>query len=223
MRPFLGFATAGLAAALLMAAPSEAATITVTLSGVVLSGTDSAGYLGAPGGDLGGKAFSLVQTIDTTENGGIYLSPSGYEWRVTGSGATVFTIGSTALGPFPTSKGTLFRSDGGALLNGFNNNGHGGYVGGGLESFYNVSFYTDPDPTFRLDYTDAGPAYGSFTFRIAQEEFLGPSALNANLALQSWSTTMVVPEPATWAMMLLGFATAGVMLRRPNNQPTMRS
>jgi hypothetical protein len=212
MRQVFSFAAAGLAAALVMSSPVQAATITVTLNGVVSSGTDTAGYLGAPGADLAGRAFSLVQTIDTTQFGGEILDPSGREWRVTGSGATTFAIDSNKLGPFSTSRGTLFRSNGRALLNGFNDHG-GGDAGGGLQSFFNVSFQTEEDPTFRLDETDSGPATANFTFRIAQDEFLGPSAFNANLVLQSWSTTMVVPEPATWALLILGFGGVGAMLR----------
>ncbi|WP_068875527.1 MULTISPECIES: PEPxxWA-CTERM sorting domain-containing protein [unclassified Phenylobacterium] len=50
---------------------------------------------------------------------------------------------------------------------------------------------------------DAGAGMDSFTFNM-------PGLSNAAL----YSTGVAVPEPATWAMMIMGFGAAGALLRR---------
>lgn len=200
MRQVFSFAAAGLAAALVMSSPSEAATITMTLSGVVSSGTDYAGFLGAPGVDLTGTTFDVVQTFEPEL---IVLGPYGLEYRSIGPTTVVFTIGSHTFEKWVDGRGPLFRTDGGVT-------GYANGVGGGLYGsvIFDVGFQ---DPTFGLDETDSGPVTGVASVSIynAQSVLL----LGANLAPTRWSTTMVVPEPATWALLILGFGGVGAMLR----------
>lgn len=53
-----------------------------------------------------------------------------------------------------------------------------------------------------------GGAAGSFT-----AEIVAAHAFNAQAAIPSVNATTPVPEPATWAMMLIGFGAVGSMLR----------
>jgi hypothetical protein len=200
MRQIFSFAAAGLAAALVMSSPSEAATITMTMSGVISSGTDFSGLLGAPSGDLTGATFDVVQTFEPEL---IVLGPYGSEYRSIGPTTVLFTIGSHTFEKWVGGAGPLFRTAGG--VTGHANGGGGGLYGSVI---FNLGFQ---DPTFGLDETDSGPVTGAASVSIYDVQ--STLRLNANLAPTHWSTTMVVPEPATWALLILGFGGVGAALR----------
>lgn len=66
---------------------------------------------------------------------------------------------------------------------------------------------SDPLSTYTFDFTTSG---GQLVFTQ-----LGPSNQMGNILDDvSLTSLAVVPEPATWAMMILGFGSAGAMLRR---------
>ena len=46
-----------------------------------------------------------------------------------------------------------------------------------------------------------------------------PDANDDGFKLKAITVTSAVPEPATWAMMLVGFGLAGASLRRRNRRP----
>jgi hypothetical protein len=76
----------------------------------------------------------------------------------------------------------------------------GGTHTGNLQAFTNAPFFVDPIASFQ---NAAGSAFSI--------EITGPSS------------TPTVPEPSTWAMMLLGFAGIGFMAyRRKQNGPALR-
>jgi hypothetical protein len=63
--------------------------------------------------------------------------------------------------------------------------------------FLTVSGLNFTSPYVRLEITNQGPGYGTFSF-VDEVKFAGGA----------------VPEPTTWAMMLMGFFGLGAMLRR---------
>ena len=67
-------------------------------------------------------------------------------------------------------------------------------------------------------YTDRYVNSSSFSFPSTTNSFAGGAWLGANF---DFGAAAAVPEPATWAMMLLGFGAIGVALRRPRQQATV--
>ncbi len=80
----------------------------------------------------------------------------------------------------------------------------GGYSSGDYDTF-SQTFATTPDETYLLtfDFT-----IDSFPQLSALSEFLGSSS--SALLVTTSASVVSVPEPSTWAMLLLGFAGLGV-------------
>ena len=70
-----------------------------------------------------------------------------------------------------------------------------GFLNGGFPPFGNLGFNKDVDNTYRFDLTSSGNTLTTFAK-------VGEGAIGA------------VPEPSTWALMLLGFAAVGFTMRR---------
>ena len=105
-----GFVGAGIACAA-FAGPAQAALVTATITGIVLSAFDSGpngqGAFG-PAGSLNGKSFTLVYTFDDTK-GTQSIKPNYSEIRGSGSsspGTAALTIGSGSVNyPMPVQSG----------------------------------------------------------------------------------------------------------------------
>lgn len=223
--------TAG-AAALAIAAPAAAVPTTVTVTGNVMSGFDPAGTFGAAGTSLIGRAFSAIFTIDakpgSTSNETALSSYLAGRGAASPVGATL-TIGSSTYRFAGSAGGSAQVTDAA---------GKGGTDG----AFYMVDdtdlslappvdtvFYLGVD-TLRNVLTRA--ADGSYAasglsladnakghVRIANRDAttgLYGATTYADLAVTSIRAQVAsaVPEPGTWAMMVAGFAMAGVALRR---------
>ncbi|MBS0360446.1 MAG: PEP-CTERM sorting domain-containing protein [Proteobacteria bacterium] len=87
--------------------------------------------------------------------------------------------------------------------------------GGGSQTFNGADLWGNPgldtipgdgDRTHgvRVYYDFGGQEVNSITFSSGQDAF----------EADSFAGTLAVPEPATWALMIMGFGTAGAMLRR---------
>lgn len=114
--------------------------------------------------------------------------------------------------PLPTSLGYTVRNAGTNKFGAFAFSNAGGRLteGGGI-GFSDTTFSFGP-AVFITDYIRtpgvlAGEVYGN-----SGGTFFGSARLTV-------TDTLAVPEPATWAVMILGFGAAGVMLRRRRAPP----
>ena len=214
------------------AASTEASIIITTYTGTVRGGLDFTGAFG--GGDLAGDSFIAVYRTDTAvpdainDNAWDYTSISGGA-RVGTSSPTsaIVTIksGDSRLGSLAfsgsyygqTFKSILNRGGLGASIQNqtYNNDGS-------LYLFNNISGSQSTGPAFTLDpyywtpwYFDASAFgfYGNQTLATIG----GIYGLGQGVGISFVTDTVTVsavPEPATWAPMLVGFGLLGAVLRR---------
>jgi PEP-CTERM motif len=203
--------------------------VTVTYTGTV-RGTDTAGYFGTPGAYLPYIPYTATYVFNTNVPGAD--NNNGYDFS--------FTRGGTDLSaPTPSISASL-------SINGFTETVVGSYDGrlvisdrapaalGKFDAFAGASvaggqyFYNDistqdpstPFPTsfnspFSYNYNPVGQADNVGAFSIGGD----------NLTFFASTVTLVVdgvPEPSTWAMMILGFAGIGFMAYRRKNQQDTR-
>ncbi|MEZ5735103.1 MAG: PEPxxWA-CTERM sorting domain-containing protein [Novosphingobium sp.] len=209
MKAMTFFSVSASAAALLAAAPVYAAT---TISGSVtnvnvLSSDPGLVLYGSPVafadivlnsvGDMATRVVANIGTNETALNLGDDYDP--YPLSLTfGFTNPAGTTGSPLTG---TSRGQFFPS------------------GGRCDEFYVGCLRFDGPVVF-----DFGVG-GQFSVQLRDEDFAIPGNTNvtAKFTLLSESRTPAVPEPATWAMMLLGFGLIGGAMRsRKRQQPRVR-
>jgi hypothetical protein len=220
------------AAALAMAAPAAAAPATVTVTGTVMSGFDPVGTFGAAGANLAGQAFSAVFTIEAKPaSTALGTDSSAYLFGRDAASplSAALTIGSATYNFAGSFSGLARASDAAGQ--------------GGTDLLYYMVEDTDPallppdNTLFYVGFDTLRDVIGQATYgaadvaglsladnakgqvRIANRDAAtgryGASTF-ADLAVTSIRAQMAapVPEPATWAMMVTGFAMAGVALRR---------
>jgi hypothetical protein len=157
--------------------------------------------------------FTTTSPINFT-SGGLYTIG---EFINSGGGTTAVLTGAGELGH--TLGNTLFDFKGSVTVT----NGQTFTVGhdDGLTLVINgVTVVNQPLPTSfaNTPYTWTG-ASGTYAFELVYGECCGtPARLQVSLPLQT-----AVPEPSTWAMMILGFAGVGFLAYRRRNQgPVLR-
>jgi len=208
-----------LAGVLSLASSAPAATFLITYTGTISKGFDGTGLFGTRGADLAGLPYKAVYTL-TDPKPGAAIFNDGHV------GQTHGTFNTNPLTATLTIKGaiqSLDQSGRAYQRNGLNSsepdeirhevlNNFGddsdllfhSIVGGNIVS---SSDYRQP-----LSYTvrpgdSASGAFGFFTIfntRLAVGE-LAPTTV---------TIARVVPEPATWAMMIAGFGLVGATMRR---------
>lgn len=215
----------GAVAALTIAAPAAAAPTAVTVTGKVMSGIDAGGQFGVAGASLAGQPFSAIFTIDPAA--GSTLIETATSSYLAGMGAAspisaVLTIGSASYRFAGSYNGSVRVTD--AAGN------------GGTDS---TQFFVDDTDLSKMPNDNTLLSLGFDTLRnvlsspgfgavAASDLTLADNAKGvvkianrgattvADLAIDTVRADVIspVPEPATWAMMVAGFAMAGVALRR---------
>ena len=192
-------------------APACATAFSITLSGTIASGADDLGVFGAPFSPLIGEIFTIRYTIDpvsmttTTEPDGVtplyrFDNPGQMTIDITIKGRTFHFAG--------TAQGTYTKADYAAA--------------GGNPAYSKLSFnaYDGTNSLTESVTADNAPLGGLAPIPPGA---LGNSTLNLSLfqgAVRASSVTSgtvaigAVPEPASWALMIVGFGAVGMGLRR---------
>lgn len=202
-----GFKVAALAvaASFLVAHSAAAATYIATFNGTVTSGNGN-GQFASIYGSLAGKSFQAIYQWDDslgnttglgtgmeTIDGGTQLPPGTIASPVTFAS---FTIEGDTKTVNPTYRGQVYNS---TMWSAFTLSAYSA-----IDAFYlQTGIYQAGPPLGSGPFTLTGPGYGSLQFNGA----------NLQLAVTDVTVATAVPEPSTWAMMIVGFGMAGSMVR----------
>lgn len=211
-----GLASAALAVGLSSAA--SAAIVVTTYNGTIVSGQDSAGLAGAADTNLAGLSYTAVFAIDTSVNpvgGPAYTGLTPFPWELVRADSSstplisaVFTVNGTPLSLPGHESFYAVTAETVELQYGVENPGADSY-------YFNLRFSPDIPGHFATAFSASGnPSSYAFVDFYSDR---GDLELTTYMSIASVSSRVVggaVPEPATWALMILGFGSAGAMLRR---------
>lgn len=240
LRVTAGFATAAILAA---GGSAQAATVFVTYRGVVASGTDASGEFGASAPSLAGKSFTATLRLDDTRGVSFYDPPigSGFEFnrfqvapdqlriRIGGvgfdfkeeacGGSEFCTLAhSVVAAPFSGISTFYDRADAYPFgeFDEFLREEYEG-LSLGLSSTANpfVADFDYDTPLFHA-FSPGDVSSGELRIFYRTSDPLGADVIDKQVSatLVPLSVRVSVPEPATWALMILGFGAAGAVLRR---------
>lgn len=229
--------TLALCAGLLVAWPSAAGTLVTTYTGYVSSGVDNAGYWGlGSGASLAGQSFTAVFTID--DQAPTYVDQDPTYSFLEGAMLGVLTINGKSRA-FGTSPGSHYVSNDGTeqgvydyaadysqhydadldkLFSSFASlTGQANGAAGAISPDYKTPFDVSPGRYFGLQgsasFSDSSYDYatGVTTETVHWTAYLAPSRA---VSTYTPDVGIPVPEPAAWALMLVGFLGAGATIRR---------
>jgi hypothetical protein len=213
-------------------APASATIVDVKYTGVVADGSDGAGLFGPVDGNLTGQQFIVVLTFDTTKGdpGQLILSPTlnqiggtapvspALSWTVTigtghptfdGDGSGQMFAANGQSGVANQQFHSAMSGDGSVRINiGVDNSNS---ISGDIPATIDQDFFFGP-----FGASDSG--FGSFTgVSAGGQTDIGFAPMTLQYTVESGPPIEGVPEPSTWAMMLLGFAGLGYagFRRRP--------
>ena len=205
----------GTALAVFAANAADATVFTQTWTGTVFSGVDSANVFG--GGNLAGQTFVATYVFDDSIG---VVTNTGTQHSA--HGGAVYPLPTPNLSASLTIKGVTYSFVGtqyGDILalqeSGFSQvtsaaRSATAYL---TNSVYDFSVAAFADLSF--NYSGSVPSTGSGS--TGQFEYGGEKLLFKN---QTYSISAAVPEPASWAMMIGGFALVGSAMRR--KRPAVR-
>lgn len=211
-----------LASALLGAAvEAQAAKVIVTHSGHITAGTDDYGLFTAPGADLTGFAYKIVFTMDLAQTtSGVFTYPGGSEvlGYSYGPEAVSVTIAGTSRSysdPFEGYMSRAVYTPGTYVRQNFVSDTFDDTFAGG--NTFIVTQLGSDDPMFgSVDVTTP------FSYSASPGDFVGGTFYFQGdyilLADERVTSTGAIPEPASWAMMLMGFGLAGAAMRNGHRQ-----
>jgi len=212
----VSFAAAAAAVAALTLAGEAGATVSVlTFTGTVASGRDTLGFFG--GGDLAGMAFATTFTIDdavthiTTTLAGDTEMTGNIEGSTTINGRSIAGGSTDHFSLVEVFPNYIYAQTGNAQL------GFEFAIEPASNPFAGIGF-TTPLATYTLKPGDSSVAHVdtySPTFQHYGFSLITTTVTYSILPDQVETTpTVGVPEPATWALMIAGFAGVGGLLRR---------
>jgi hypothetical protein len=217
--------SAALACAVLGALLSTSAfadIVTETYTGTVSGGLDAAGLFGSKNADLLGLSYTATYVFDTAVPTAAHIS-TGNDFSTYGGG-----VNTPAVSAAMTINGHTFTTNGSfhAELDA-SNISSGSFrtyaqadpaFGSQFDNFLSTQDPAAPYPTsltspFTYTYHAVGSssAYGSFK--------IGGDSLS--LSPTTVTLTDGVPEPSTWAMMILGFVGISFMAYRRTSKPAL--
>jgi hypothetical protein len=219
-------------AAFAIAQPASAAILELTSTGTLKDGFDQSGRFGTANTDLTGMAYSLVEYFDTslglhTDRGALGDNIVGGTGSVTGApglASAILTINGISATIYGDFFSYLIASPGATST---------GYVSsqaevGNVETTASVVLNLNPTvilplysvfDTFHGDCLGADHCAGGFLFAQTSGS---PNVVHYDdhgaFVVESYDLRTLprtaVPEPATWAMMIVGFGLVGATLRR---------
>jgi hypothetical protein len=210
----------------LSVAPASAATYIGTLHGVITGGQES--YLNTFGPDivsytkdLTGGAISIDFTVDERDN---YTDPFGKFLPKYLATTISVNIPSVASG-VQTLSGTYSNDEYVYLLT-----QNIDFVGNGTDGHLTVSGSRSPTPHTpqALDFTYAGaspilaPLTGSGTTAGGLTGEFGQDLYDVTFRLTDGFVQTAAPEPASWALMILGFGAIGSAMRRQRRRIVLK-
>jgi len=230
MRTLRLFAAAALAATSLTATPALAdisAQKTSFDQGILVHGNGGAADVGTTvTGTLGGGPSapeivyfdgSTTATASTTDSNDVRLQQGAGQAELTGAVISGQTFESLQSGDI------FLSSDGGATQDGMTwiELAFTGVTAGADTITFTLSLLGEADQTFSLDVDHSPSGENKYAFLALN----GESILNLHYVIDGGTADSIrqvriipfgstVPEPSTWAMMLLGFGAAGVAMRR---------
>jgi len=215
---------ASLAGAIACAAvPAVAAEQIVSFGGTLDYGSVwGTSPFGPTGANLGGKAYNVVMSYDPTafaSIGSCGAAPStscNFFFSAALPLTATFTVDGLSQS-YTWTSGEFYLSSGGNDQFGFNFYGAAGSFSGSFGD--GNSLYPDQasvnSPVFS-DLTDLLLASGTFQFNSSGYGFGdAPSSLSASFTPSAPAVSSAsVPEPTTWALMIVGFGMIGAGMRR---------
>jgi hypothetical protein len=215
------FVTLALAASL-SAAPAWAASfIQITYQGVFSSGTDTGGLFGAAGSSLVGQSYTATFAIDTTNvvtssaYNTLYYNVAGLSPVVTTATITVGGVSTLIAGSTSGSMSKSDYSNAGRYLVTFTD-----LAGdGSLSARTNFQVFLPAGQASGIDTvipTTAIPSANPsvFTLTMADGSLATGKIASFSVSSATGLPTSLVPEPATWMTMILGFGMIGGAMRR---------
>ena len=204
---------------------ADAASVVATYTGTVYAGLDTNGLFGSPGANLSGAAYVATYTIDTDPGGytnnqpsGDYISPEIYNGFKPPVTATIIINGHTQTTAGSYSSSFSVNSPiNGAYTSAYTKDAY--CIAGGICTVNVISNYVQNFANSSV--LDMVPltnwqVEGVFSFSTYDNNN-HIDLVNTYLQLSSPGTIQVaaasVPEPTTWALMLVGFAGLGGALR----------
>lgn len=219
--------TLGVSAA--SAATASATDLVVVYAGTVSSGVDEFGAFGTPGANLAGAKFTAVYTMHLPQDWELITASPVQSFNIydeTNAVLTIRRVGQYVDGTFDGNSGGYFSFVGGELIGiSFSLQEEGyvnprGYPPGWYRSL-TTGVYSGGNPGMTWDFihglhyvvAKGDVAGGKFLYQ-AIDQNNNDKDLFEFLSLSPESFTIEgVPEPATWAMMLVGFFGLGAMVR----------
>lgn len=196
--------------------PASANVVTVITTGTVTSGADTFGMFGAVGSDLTGAQFTATYTFDLSDATYTETFPAGGSFYSGGhapfttwapGGSAIFTINDQSIAFNGASNWAISAEP--YRLAQLVYQGPGNYIQTMVVS-PSFSFPSTVDASFGP--LDVPPSQYSSSYLI----YGGGSEIDLNVTTVT-QLAGGVPEPSTWAMMILGFAGVGFMAYRRKN------
>lgn len=237
----------GLAVASAAVAPANAAIVKWTFSGQVAEGFDTTGVFGAANTVLSGDPFSITYTFDTSK-GALSQGP-GYSFlqggaaptgpfsaatlTINGVGVSISGVTTDPSSDFATTNdstisGAVEAAIGGGDLNTSYSYAFNAIVGlSDASASFDTAHNSTGLPTICLDSTCNDLYSGSFGINESSTRFPDAYGLfgldQTTKIVATVSGVGAVPEPATWALMLIGFSGVGAAIRRSRRRTSLAS